>query len=63
MNKNKKHIEIIDKIEKARASNNVNWMDILRLAFDHAPKEAKHLVRKINKKDAEISHLVEELTE
>ncbi len=26
-------MEVIDKIEKARASNNVNWMDVLRLSF------------------------------
>lgn len=62
MNKNKKYMEIIDKIEKVRSSNNVNWMDVLRLAFNHAPEEAKNLVRKINKTDTEISHLLEELS-
>ena len=26
-------MEIIDKIQDIRSKNNVNWMDILRLAF------------------------------
>ena len=62
-NKNEKHMEVIDKIEKVRMSNNVNWMDVLRLAFNHAPEEAKNLVKKINKSDTEISSLLKELTE
>ena len=27
------YLDIIDEIEKIRKKNNVNWMDILRLAF------------------------------
>ena len=57
------YLKIIDEIEKIRTANNVNWMDVLRLAFNHAPEEAKNLVRKINKTDTEISHLLGELTE
>ena len=49
--KNKKkeiehYIKIIDEIEKVRTTNNVNWMDILRLAFTHAPEDAKELMKK-----------------
>ena len=55
-------MEVIDKIEKTRSSNNVNWMDVLRLAFNHSPEEAKSLVRRINETDTEISHLLGELT-
>ena len=29
-----KDSEIIDEIEKVRSKNNINWMNILRLAFD-----------------------------
>ena len=37
MNKNTEYyISIIDEMEKIRTKNNVNWMDILRLAFRHA---------------------------
>ena len=52
MDDNKKQIEhylnIIDEIEKIRTKNNVNWMDVLRLAFKHAPEEAKELMKKID---------------
>jgi len=57
------YLDTIDKIEKVRARNNVNWMDVLRLAFTHAPEEARDLLRKINREDAEISELLNELTE
>ena len=43
----KKYLEIIDEIEKVRTRNNVNWMDVLRLAFKNAPDEAKKLMKKI----------------
>ena len=35
------YLKIIDEIEKVRTRNNVNWMDLLRLAFTHAPEEAR----------------------
>ena len=31
--KNNNYLKIIDQIEKIRSKNNVNWMDVLRLAF------------------------------
>jgi len=57
----KYYLEIIDEIEKVRSRNNVNWMDILRLAFTHAPEDAKELMRKINISDDEISNLLKKL--
>ena len=54
--------EIIDKIEKIRTQNNVNWMDILRLAMKHAPKDTKLLVKKINREDNKISDLLDQLS-
>ena len=59
--KNKKieyYLKIIDEIEKVRTRNNVNWMDILRLAFTYAPEEAKEVMRKINTSDDKISDLL-----
>lgn len=53
----KKYLLIIDKIQKMRAKNNSNWMDILRLAINHAPEEAINLMKKINQKDQKISKL------
>ena len=59
MKKNKNnYLEIINKIEKVRSKNNVNWMDILRLAFKHAPKEASQLMKKVNSEDKRISFLL-----
>jgi len=56
------YLRIIDEIEKVRTTNNVNWMDVVRLAFIHAPDEAKKLMKKINEKDNKISELFEKLS-
>lgn len=53
----KELLKIIDKIEKVRSKNNINWMDLIRLSINHAPKETTILLRKINKKDNEIAKL------
>ena len=55
------YLDIIDEIEKVRTRNNVNWMDILRLAFTHAPDDAKQLMKKINTADDQISDLLKKL--
>ena len=54
-------LEIIDEIEKVRNKNNVNWMDILRLAFQYAPDKARSIMTKINTGDTQISKLLEQL--
>ena len=56
-------LEIIDEIQKIRSKNNVNWMDILRLAFKHAPNEAKKIMININSHDDQISKLLKELSD
>ena len=48
MKKNNKYFKYIDQIQLIRQKNNVNWMDILRLAFKYAPKEASQIMNKIN---------------
>jgi hypothetical protein len=53
----KKYLKIIEKIEKERSKNNVNWMDVLRLALKNAPSETIKLMESINKKDRKISSL------
>ena len=58
MPKIKKYLKIIDQIEKVRTKNNVNWMNILRIAFKNDPKAAKDCIRKINSQDKKISDLV-----
>ena len=57
-----KYEKIIDKIQKIRSKNNINWMDILRLAFKHDPKNASKILKKINSDDKRISYLVKKLS-
>ncbi len=52
-----KYLNIINKIEKVRSKNNVNWMDVLRVALKHAPDETIKLMKEINRKDKRISNL------
>lgn len=52
---------IINNIQKIRSKNNVNWMDILRLAFKHDPINASRIMKKIYKDDLKISKLVKKL--
>ena len=55
-------LEIIDEIEKVRSKNNINWMNILRLAFKYSPSEARKIVAKINKDDKKIGDLLKKLS-
>ena len=57
-----KYIKIINQIEKIRSKNNVNWMNILRLAFELNPQKAKKIMKKINFDDKRISNLLKKLT-
>lgn len=57
---NKKN-NVINAIEKIRSKNNKNWMDIMRLAFKFAPKQASALIKKINEHDKKISDLLKKL--
>jgi len=55
--------DIINQIQEIRTRNNKNWMDILRLAFKHAPDEAKKIIANITECDAEINRLSKKLSE
>ena len=59
--KNKNNL--IKSIEKIRSKNNKNWMDLLRLAFKYAPKQASNINKKINSHDKKISQLLKKLGE
>ena len=48
-------------VEKIRKGNNVNWMNILRLAFKLDPISAKKIMKKINYDDKKISNLLSKL--
>ncbi len=58
-----RYLNIIDEIEKVRTRNNVNWMDILRLAIKHAPDEAIDLLKKVNSEDERISKFFNKISE
>ena len=60
--KNNYYKNVIDKIEKIRSKNNVNWMSILRLSFKHAPRETANILSKIYLDDKRISKLAKKLT-
>ena len=60
-NKSNKYLKIIDKIEKTRTVNNVNWMNILRIAIKNDPKKTIDVMKKINTKDKKISNLLGKL--
>ena len=57
----KNYLKIISKIESVRKKNNVNWMNILRIAFKHDPKKAANVMAKIYTDDQKISSLVKKL--
>jgi hypothetical protein len=56
-----KYMRIIDQIEKIRSKNNVNWMNILRLAFKLDSRSAIKIMKKINYDDKKISSLLSKL--
>ena len=62
MKKKENFYSIINKIEKARKKNNVNWMDILRVAYLSNPKKTAGIIAKIYREDKNISKLAKKLT-
>ena len=59
--KSKNYLKIISKIENIRKKNNVNWMNILRIAFKYSPKATAKVMSKIYLDDQKISSLVKKL--
>ena len=56
-----KYLSAIGKIENIRKGNNINWMNILRVAFTNSPMEASKIFKKIYSDDKTISHLSKKL--
>ena len=59
--KKKNYLKVISKIESIRKENNVNWMNILRIAFKYSPKATAKVMSKIYIDDQKISSLVKKL--
>jgi hypothetical protein len=57
-----KYLIIINKIENIRKKNNVNWMDILRIAFKNNPRATAKVMSKIYSDDKRVGALVKKLT-
>ena len=60
--KSKNYLRIISQIENIRKKNNVNWMNILRIAFKNNPKATAKVMAKIYSDDKRIGTLVKKLT-
>lgn len=60
--KKNNYLKIISKIEQIRKKNNVNWMDILRIAFKCNPKLTAKVMSKIYSDDKRIGTLIKKLT-
>jgi len=60
-NKIKKYFKIISQIENIRKKNNVNWMNILRIAIKYNPKSTAQVMSKIYSDDKKIGTLVKKL--
>jgi hypothetical protein len=60
--KGKNFLKIISRIEIIRKKNNVNWMDILRIAFKSNPIATAKVMSQIYADDKKIGRLVKKLT-
>ena len=61
MKKINKSVEVINQIQKIRTKNNINWMNLLKLAFRKDPKNASKILAKITNLDKKISELTTKL--
>ena len=61
MFKRKNYNSIINKIALIRAKNNINWMNLLRLALKLDHKSTSKILSEIYKDDQRISKLAEKI--
>lgn len=57
----KNYKKIINQIQKVRSKNNVNWMNILKLAFELDSQKASKIMKRINYDDKKIHNLLKKL--
>jgi hypothetical protein len=53
--------ELVNEMERIRSANNVNWMNLVRLALRVAPTEARAIFADIQQKDREIAGIIQQL--
>jgi hypothetical protein len=56
-----KNNKLIDQIQQIRKKNNVNWMDILRIAFESSPDKTKKVFKNIFTDDKSINAISKKL--
>ncbi len=56
-----KSTKLINQIQEIRKKNNVNWMDILRIAFETSPDKTKSVFKNIFKDDKSINLISKKL--
>ncbi len=57
----KQKLKIINQIQNIRSKNNVNWMSLLKLAYELDPKRTSKIMKNINKDDNKVSKLLSKL--
>lgn len=55
------YLNAINEIEKVRKKNNINWMNILRIAFKSSPYETSKVFKEIHLSDGKINKLTKKL--
>jgi hypothetical protein len=56
-----KNNKLINQIQQIRKKNNVNWMDILRIAFESSPEKTKKVFKNIFTDDKNINKISKKL--
>ena len=59
--KEKIRLDLISKIENTRKTNNVNWMNLLKIAIKSDPDQTLEVLNKINSDDNKISKLIKKI--
>jgi len=55
--------KLIDDMQEIRRKNNINWMDLVRLAFKLDPIRAKSIMLEVVENDEAVTRILRELSE
>ncbi len=53
----------VDRIQAVRQSNNILWMDLVRLALEVSPTRTRRILAQIAENDAKVQALTRQLSE
>lgn len=60
-NKISKAIKLVNKIEKIRSKNNINWMNLLKLSLKLDLKKTSKILKEICKEDKSIYNIANKI--